>query len=134
MGQYLLNLTEEEKNNILDKHKTIYNGFSVKQNSNNTQPLYVMDFANDKNGITVNNQGIVSTYKNVGINEAVDLDVIENEDSEQYEKVDYLGVEEEPKKVKDILDDIESDVEFKEDSDKIKESVIDTLKWFKKII
>jgi hypothetical protein len=38
----------------------------------NTQPLYTQDFANDKNGVTVNNKGNVKTYMNMGINEQVE--------------------------------------------------------------
>jgi len=37
--------------------------------------LWVQDFANDKAGITVNNKGVVSNYKNMGINES-SLDMI----------------------------------------------------------
>jgi lysine/ornithine N-monooxygenase len=152
MGQYFFKLTEEEKNNILDSHKTLYNGYSIKQKSSNTQPLYTQDFANDKQGITVNNRGEVSSYKNVGINENYislgddkkdddielessydDFNENEYEYEEQYEKMDYLEPQEEPKQIKNILDDIESEIEFEEDSERIKESVIDTLKWFKKL-
>ena len=57
----------------------------------------------------------------------------ENEYEEQYEKVHYLEPQEEPKQIKDILDDIERELEFEEDSERIKESVIDTLNWFKKL-
>ena len=137
MGQQFLGLSKEERNNILDKHKNIYNGYSVKQNVSNVQPLYVQDFANDKEGITVNNKGEVSTYKNVGINES--------EENEQYEKVDYLGTEHEKKsnktkkylsknKLNNIMNNLESESEFNEDVDSIKESVLESLKWFKKII
>jgi hypothetical protein len=33
-------------------------------------PLYVQDLANDKGGITINNKGEVTQYKNLGINES----------------------------------------------------------------
>ena len=35
----------------------------------NQEPLYVQDFANDKNGITLSNKGNLTGYKNVAINE-----------------------------------------------------------------
>jgi hypothetical protein len=69
-------MKKEEKENILDQHKSIYDGYVTKYGQQiNNQPLYIQDLANDKNGITVSNKGNVSTYKNVGINENV-LDTI----------------------------------------------------------
>jgi hypothetical protein len=63
-------MTNEEKNNILDQHKEIYDGYvtSYAQPEKN-QPLYTQDYANDKEGVTVNNKGEVSSYKNMNINE-----------------------------------------------------------------
>jgi len=72
MNQYFFKMKKEEKENILDQHKSIYDGYVTKYGQNvNNQPLYVQDFANDKNGITVSNKGNVTNYKNVGINEAM---------------------------------------------------------------
>lgn len=70
MNAYFFNLTKEEKQNILDKHKHTYDGFVTQYVKPNQQPLYVQDFANDKNGITVSNKGNVTNYKNIGINES----------------------------------------------------------------
>ena len=64
-------MTQSEKNNILDQHKTIYDGFATQYGQPNEQPLYVQDFANDKAGITVSNKGDVKTYTNMKINEDV---------------------------------------------------------------
>jgi len=63
-------MTNEEKNNILDQHKEIYDGYvtSYAQPEKN-QPLYTQDYANDKEGVTVNNKGDVSSYKTMKINE-----------------------------------------------------------------
>ena len=74
MKQWALGLmSNDEKRNILDQHKTLYNGYKTMQPQvSNTQPLYTQDFANDKNGVTVNNKGIVKNYMNVGINEQVE--------------------------------------------------------------
>jgi hypothetical protein len=70
MGNYFLNINKQEKQNILDKHKKVYDGFVTKYGQSiNNQPLYVQDFANDKNGITVSNKGVVKNYTNVNINE-----------------------------------------------------------------
>ena len=64
MNNYYMNLTREEKENILDKHKTLYDGYAVRQNQSNMTPLYTQDYANDKGGITINSKGEVSTYNN----------------------------------------------------------------------
>jgi hypothetical protein len=69
MNQYFFNVTKEERENILDKHKTIYDGYVTEYAQGNMYPLTVQDLANDKKGITVNNKGEVSEYKNVAINE-----------------------------------------------------------------
>lgn len=79
MAQYFFKMTNEERNNILDQHKTIYDGYVTEYaQGENKQPLYVQDYANDKGGITVNNKGEVKPYTNVGINESIDgrLDMI----------------------------------------------------------
>ena len=65
-------LSPSEKSDILDQHREIYNGYkTMLPQVSNTQPLYIQDYANDKNGITVNNKGEVKKYTNVGINEQV---------------------------------------------------------------
>jgi len=66
-------LSASEKQNILDQHKSLYNGYKTMQPEvSNTQPLYVYDFAGDKDGIVVNNKGEVKKYTNMGINEQVE--------------------------------------------------------------
>jgi hypothetical protein len=63
-------MTNEERDNILDQHKTIYDGYVTSYAQQpKEQPLYTQDFANDKQGLTVNNKGVVTAYKNMGINE-----------------------------------------------------------------
>lgn len=52
MNAYFMNITKEEKQNILDKHKSLYDGYAVRNEVSSEQPLYTQDFANDKNGIT----------------------------------------------------------------------------------
>jgi len=65
MNSHFLNVTKEEKENILDKHKTLYNGYAVRYGQPaSEQPLYTQDFANDKEGVTINSKGEVSTYSN----------------------------------------------------------------------
>ena len=70
MNAYFFKMTNEEKSNILDQHKTIYDGYVTSYAQQpKEQPLYTQDFANDKQGLTVSNKGVVTAYKNMGINE-----------------------------------------------------------------
>ena len=64
MNNYYMNLTREERENILDKHKTLYDGYAVRQPQSNMQPLYTQDFANDKGGVTIDSKGNVTSYNN----------------------------------------------------------------------
>jgi hypothetical protein len=69
MNAYFFKMTNEERNNILDQHKEVYDGYVTNYAQPSQQPLYVQDYANDKGGINVNNRGEVSTYSNLRINE-----------------------------------------------------------------
>ena len=70
MNAYFFKMTNEERSNILDQHKEIYDGYvtSYAQPAKE-QPLYTQSYANDKGGINVNNRGEVSAYSNLRINE-----------------------------------------------------------------
>lgn len=66
-------ISPEEKSDILSKHREIYNGYkTMLPQVSNTQPLYTQDYANDKNGLVVNNKGEVKQYTNMGINESIE--------------------------------------------------------------
>ena len=71
-------ITQEEKENILSKHREVYNGYQTMQPKvDNTQPLYVQDFAKDKVGAMVKNDGSVVPYTNYRINESHVMDTCE---------------------------------------------------------
>ena len=71
MNAYFFKMSQAERNDILDQHKKIYDGFVTSYGQQiNQQPLYVQDYANDKEGMVVNNKGVVKTYTNLNINEA----------------------------------------------------------------
>ena len=70
MNAYFFKMTNEERDNILDQHKEIYDGYVTSYaQPEKEQPLYTQDFANDKKGLNVNNRGEVSAYSNLRINE-----------------------------------------------------------------
>ena len=141
MNAYFFNTTKEERENILDQHKKVYDWYVTRYNQeSNMTPLYVQDLANDKEGITVNNKGEVTAYKNVGINEApldkiadgptdlengtVDLDDAPNNKSE----VDHIIMHDrypspsEDASLEDYTDDMEvNDDEFEYDIDELED-------------
>ena len=66
-------ISPSEKQDILNKHKSLYNGFrTMEPKISNEQPLYIQDFAGDKLGMTINNKGVIKPYTNVGINESIE--------------------------------------------------------------
>jgi hypothetical protein len=135
MKAYFLNIPNEERNSILDQHKSIYNGYKTSYGTNAEQPLFVQDLANDKGGITVNNKGEVKSYTNIGINENMDemeLDTIGDGPIDLEAGVfDEEMTEEENEPSYDI--DIEFTDELgEEDNEKVKENVQESLNWFKR--
>lgn len=86
MNAYFVNITKEERENILDKHKNVYDGYVTNYIQSNQQPLYVQDFANDKDGVTISNKGVVKNYTNMNINEDVYSGAGFEPDNVQYEE------------------------------------------------
>ena len=68
MRAYFLNISEEEKKSITERHREQYNGYQVMQPKGNMTPLNIEDLAGDKGGATLNYKGDVTEYKNTGIN------------------------------------------------------------------
>jgi hypothetical protein len=70
-------LSAADKQDILNQHKSLYNGYQTMQPQvSNTQPLYTYDDISDKNGFVVNNKGEVKKYTNMGINEQVETNEV----------------------------------------------------------
>lgn len=86
MNAYFVNVTKEERENILDKHKNVYDGYVTNYIQSNQQPLYIQDFANDKDGVTISNKGVVKNYTNMNINEDVYSGAGFEPDNVQYEE------------------------------------------------
>ena len=143
MKAYFLNVPNEEKQNILDQHKTVYDGYVTNYAKPHEQPLYVQDLANDKGGITVSNKGVVKRYTNMGINENMDemeLDMIGDGPLDLEKGVFYGEMSEEDEieiNLKKNEPSYDIDVEFTEELDeeenqKVKEKVRESLDWFKR--
>lgn len=136
MSAYFFKMTPEERTNILDQHKEVYDGFVTSYGQQiNQQPLYVQDYANDKGGLVVNNKGNVKLYSNMNINESYeeeyeeeefdftdkiadgDDDLVHGTVDDEFEDINLFGLEEK-------LDE--------EDIEPIQEQVNKTLDMFKR--
>lgn len=98
MNSYFFNVTEEEKKDILSKHRELYNGYVVQNpTSENKTQLTVQDFAKDKKGITLKNSDLVKESRhNKAWNNSNKMDYIESENDEIYYEIeldeeDYQG-------------------------------------------
>jgi hypothetical protein len=144
MENYFLNINKQEKQNILDKHKKVYDGFVTKYGQSiNNQPLYVQDFANDKNGITVSNKGVVKNYTNVNINEInipidnvglkrnIGLDFNNNKDDDDTDWVNQLMSSED--ELGEEINEFDLYNEIDEDEQEpLKDNVYESLNMFKR--
>ena len=113
MNAYFFKMTNEERNNILDQHKEVYDGYVTQYAQPGQQPLYVQDYANDKGGITVSNKGNVTSYKNVNINEmhadGISTGLFSDEEEEYNEGYVSAGVEYAPQESFEGLHDMIGD-------------------------
>ena len=145
MNAYFVNVTKEERENILDKHKNVYDGYVTNYIQNNQQPLYIQDFANDKDGVTISNKGVVKTYTNTNINEDVYSGAGFEPDNVQYEEemdemLDMIGDGEDDLSHGTFEDDIDFEdidiIDFdeldEEEKEPLKESVNKTLNMFRR--
>ncbi len=62
-------MSDEDRQSILKQHATVYDGYATGNVPSNMTPLTVYDPAGDKEGVTVDMNGNVKTYRNHGINE-----------------------------------------------------------------
>ena len=59
MNSYFFKITEEEQNDILRKHKELYNGYLSMQQKNNPTRISTYDDISDKQGFTLKNSDLV---------------------------------------------------------------------------
>jgi len=113
MNAYFFKMNKAERNDILDQHRQVYDGFVTTYGQQiNQQPLYVQDYANDKGGITVNNKGEVKSYTNMRINEmrydGMDTGLF----SEEEDDYTYLTPTEEEFTGEDMIGDGDDDLDY----------------------
>jgi len=64
-----IKLSDNEKQDIMKQHSSVYNGYATQNVNTNMYPLTVYDDRKDLNGVTVTNNNTVKTYQNHKINE-----------------------------------------------------------------
>ena len=84
--RYMLNISDEEKQALLNQHDKPYDGYQTLRFPEPDNRIHTYDPAGDKVGVTVNNKGEVKRYTNVGINESMNGDVAEP----HYGSFDYV--------------------------------------------
>ena len=62
-------MSDEDRQSILKQHATVYDGYATGNVQSNMTPLTVYDAARDKEGVTVDSNGNVKSYRNHNINE-----------------------------------------------------------------
>ena len=65
-------MSDEERNSILQQHSAFYNGYATTTVPSGPQPLLQDNGVSNYKGITVNNKGEVSNYKNHLVNESTE--------------------------------------------------------------
>jgi hypothetical protein len=144
MKAYFLNISEEEKKSIKDKHTKLYDGYVTRESKQpNEIPLSVGNYALDEDGITVNNKGEVSEYKNKNINqklksvcEQCGSEISEGEMCEcgaggMYENEECMECGSAERYTEN---EIKENVILKSKSNVVMEEINNSLNWFKRIL
>lgn len=153
MSAYFIGLTQEEKNTIKDKHRKPYDGYVTRGfNEPKEQILNVENLALDEKGITVNNEGDVTEYKNTNINRKMKKvceqcsGLYEGEMCEQCssmsegETCEQCGGEMKEGETCECgtkgytMEELEENIKLKSKASLVQEQINESLKWFKKIL
>jgi len=154
MNSYFLNISEEEKKSIKEKHTKLYDGYVTREGKGPSEtPLTIGDYALDTEGVTVNNKGDVTEYRNTNINKKLKKtcdecgglyegamceqcsSMKEGEQCEQCGGEMREGEQCEQCATKSYtMEEIEENVKLKSKAPLVSEQIQESLKWFKKII
>jgi len=140
MKAYFLNISEDEKKSITDRHRDLYNGYQTMQPKGNMTPLQVENLAQDSGGITVSAQGDVTEYKNTGINKPMKKMCEECNNMYEGEVCECGGgnmYEDECNECGTKMyteEQIEESIKLKSKKDSVIKEINESLNWFKKLI
>jgi hypothetical protein len=150
---FFLNITNEEKQSIQDRHRSLYDGYAT---NGDTAPkmerIKVENLALDEKGITVSNMGEVKEYTNTEVNRKLKKvcencnGLYEGEMCEQCssmkegEQCEACGGEMKEGETCECgtkgytMEEIEEGIKIKSKASLVQEQINESLKWFKKII
>lgn len=153
MNPYFLNISEQEKTSITEKHRSLYNGYQTLQSKGNMSPLTVGDYALDKEGVTVSNLGEVKKYTNTEVNKKLkkqcnecgglyEGEMCECGSGKMYEgeMCEECGGEMKEGEMCECgskgytMEELEENVKLKSKSNMVMEDIDKSLDWFKKLI
>ena len=149
---FFLNITNEEKQSIQDRHRSLYDGYAT---NGDTAPkmerIKVENLALDEKGITVSNMGEVKEYTNTEVNRKL-KNVCENcnglYEGEMCEQCSSMKEGEQCEQCGEMkegetcecgtkgytMEEIEEGIKVKSKASLVQEQINESLKWFKKII
>lgn len=151
---FFLNITEEEKQSIQDRHRSQYDGYVTRgDNAPKMEQLKVEDLAQDKKGITVSNTGEVKHHTDKEVNKKLKKvcsecsGLYEGEQCEQCssmkegEQCEQCGTGlkegeqcEQCSAKAYTMEELEENIKLKSKAFLVQEQINESLKWFKKII
>ena len=154
MKAYFLNISEEEKKSIKEKHVKLYDGYVTREGKSPSEtPLTVGNYALDEGGITVNNKGEVMEYKHTNINKKLKKNCNECGNMYESETCECMSgkMSESKKECNECgnmyegetcecsgkmytMEEISRNIKVKSKADLVSNEINESLKWFKKII
>ena len=149
---FFLNITEEEKQSIQDRHRSQYDGYVTRgDNAPKMEQLKVEDLAQDKKGITVSNTGEVKHHTDKEVNKKLKKvckecsGLYEGEQCEQCstmkeaETCEQCGGEMKEGETCECgtrysMEEIEEGIKLKSKAPLVQEKINESLNWFKRIL
>jgi len=151
---FFLNITNEEKQSIQDRHRSLYDGYAT---NGDTAPkmnqLKVENLALDEKGITVSNMGEVKEYTNKEVNRKLkkvcdecgglyEGDMCECGDGKMYEEkstCNECGTEMKEGEQCECgkaytMEELEESIKLKSKAPLVKENISESLNWFKRLL
>jgi len=151
---FFLNITEEEKQSIQDRHRSQYDGYVTRGNNvPNESPLKVENLAQDTKGITVSNMGEVKEYTNKEVNRKLkkvcdecsglyEGDMCECGTGKMYEEkstCNECGTEMKEGETCECgkgytMEELEESIKLKSKAPLVQENISESLNWFKRLL
>ncbi len=151
---FFLNITEEEKQSIQDRHRSQYDGYVTRGNNVPSEsPLKVENLAQDTKGITVSNMGEVKEYTNKEVNRKLkkvcdecsglyEGDMCECGTGKMYEEkttCNECGTEMKEGEQCECgkgytMEELEESIKLKSKAPLVQENISESLNWFKRLL